>query len=202
MILRPNSIILPPALRKEAVVVVNEYPARGMLPVGHVDLTFFDHGVYQGTFGLNSVGFDAAGKFHPSGKMNLRMSMPGGVFVEPNAHAMSHFVIVSSKNYASMIAFAQSQAQLTTQNRLRYSIIAGNCADFAYQVFQHSDLPPRYRDISGYLKDLREPVAIYAVQDDAMYAPGSEKWSQKRKELQRDLVTVSVISVVEALPPL
>ena len=202
MILRPNSIILPDALRKEAVVVVNEYPARGLPPVGHVDLTFFDHGIYQGTFGLNSVGFDAAGKLHPTGRMNWRMSMPGGVFMEPNAHAISHFVIVSTANYRSMIAFAQSQAELTARNQLRYSIVAGNCADFAFQVFQHSDLPPRYRNIAVYLKNLQEPVAIYAVEDGAMYAPGSEKWSQKQKDLQRDLTTARVFNDLVALPPL
>ena len=35
-----------------------------------------------------------------------------------------------------------------------------------------------------------------------MYAPSSEKWSQKQKDLQRDLVTERVFNDIVALPPL
>ena len=125
--------MIPPQLRDKAIVVVNEYPARGPLPSGHVNLTFYFHGADQGTFGRNSQGIDIAGHAHPQGKFGL--AMPGGVFKEPNAHALSHYAIVSNKNYKSMYAFALSQAQLTLKNKVDYEFLHANCADFLYQVF-------------------------------------------------------------------
>lgn len=38
-------------LQTKAVVAVNEYRPGGMLPTGHVNISFFFHGTAQGTFG-------------------------------------------------------------------------------------------------------------------------------------------------------
>lgn len=168
--------MIPPLLRDKAVVVVNEYPARGPLPSGHINLTFFFHGVDQGTYGRNSQGLDIAGRKHPQGGFDLKggpaLKMSGGVFKEPNANAMSHYVIVSDKNYKSMYTFAISQAQLTLQNKVDYEFLHANCADFAYQVFAHSDLPQKYRRIGQYLRNQIEPVAIYTQDDSTKYEDG------------------------------
>ena len=42
---------------------------------------------------------------------------------ESNDNAMTHYVIVSDKNYHSMLAYAQSQAKLTIVNKLHYEFL-------------------------------------------------------------------------------
>ena len=194
MTMRPNSIILPSVLRTQSIVVVNEAPAQGQLPVGHIDVSFFNHGLFDGTYGRNSEGMDISGKYHKKGKMTFRSgSMPGGVFTEFNARMMSHFVIVSDRNYRSMLDYAQSQAALTVQNKLDYNIFSGNCSDFVYRVFQHSDLPQRYRVIGRYLRNRVEPVAVYAIDEAGMYSDDSRKWSHNRRLVQRG-ITIAVVT--------
>ena len=187
MTILSNSIKLPPALARKAVVTVNEVPPRGF-PTGHIDLSFFWYGIFQGTFGRNSQGVDVAGRLHRQGPPNLFKggSMPGGVFTEPNSGVIPHFVIVSDKNYFSMLAYAQSQAKSTAQGKgLDYNIFSGNCSDFAYRVFQHSDLPERFRFIDFYLKDHDEAVAIYAEDERALYSDKSKKWTHNQRLIQR-----------------
>lgn len=192
----PNSIVLPAALKSRAVVSVNEIPARGQIPVGHIDLSFFFHGVFQGTYGRNSQGIDVAGKFHPQvitakGIVRGAGAIPGGVFTEVDSGVQSHFVIVSDKNYFSMIAYAQAEAELTAKGKgFDYNLFSGNCADFAFRVFQHSDLPQRYRWIDLYLKDPDEPVAIYAADEATMYEDGSAKWTPARRLTQRGMTII------------
>ena len=181
--------MLPQELRNRAVVAVNEYPP-GKLPVGHVNLTFYFHGVDQGTLGRNSQGMDIAGRYHP--QKPWLGDIPGGVFKEPDKGAMTHYVVVSDKNYKSMFAFAQSQAQLTLTNKVSYNFLAGNCADFIYQVFQHSDLPQQYRRIAIYLRNKTEPVAIYA-EDDAI------NYEDAMKSHPRVARTISGIRIYQEL---
>ena len=88
---------------------------------------------------------------------------------------MSHYVVVTDKNYLSMYAFAKLQAQLTVHNKLNYNFFAGNCSDFVYQTFSNSDLPEKYRIISKYLSDLKEPVAIYSDQEGIRYKDAFKK---------------------------
>lgn len=94
------------------------------------------------------------------------LTMPGGVFVEDQKGAHTHYVIVSDANYFRMLSFARLQATLTATTSQTYGIVGNNCVDFVYQIFQHSDLPPKYHAIPRYLADKREPVAIYA---DVLY---------------------------------
>ena len=191
--LLPNSIVLPPGLRTKAVVTVNEVPAQGLPPTGHIDLSFFYHGLFQGTFGRNSQGTDIAGRFHKQSlDLTITGSMPGGIFTEANAGVTPHFVIVSEKNYFSMISYAQSQAKLTAQGKgFDYNIFSGNCSDFTYRVFQHSDLPEKFRLVDTYLKDhgkaplFEEPVAIYSDNEKKMYGNASKNWSPARRLAER-----------------
>ncbi len=85
------------------------------------------------------------------------------MFAEPNVHAHVHYVIVSDRNYNAMLAVALSQALSTATNGgLGYSLALNNCADFVFRVFAASDLTPAEKDISRYLTDKGEPVALYA----------------------------------------
>ena len=89
--------------------------------------------------------------------------MKGGVFTEPDTHAVVHYVVVSDRNYNAMLAVARSQALSTAmKGDLGYSIALNNGADFVFRVFAASDLPPVEKDISRYLSDKGEPVALYA----------------------------------------
>ena len=199
MTMLPTSIKLPSSLRDKAIVTVNEVPPRGIPPTGHIDVSFFYHGIFQGTFGRNSQGMDIAGRRHKQGVPNPAAagSMPGGVFTEVNSGVIPHFVIVSEKNYFSMISYAQSQAKLTAQGKwFDYNIFSGNCSDFAYRVFQHSDLPEKYRKVDTYLKDrdailfFKEPVSIYSKNEEKMYSDDSKKWSPARRLAERGTTIV------------
>jgi hypothetical protein len=160
--------MIPEKLRKLAVVAINEYPARGPLPVGHVNITFFWRGRDEGTFGYNSQGVDIAGHHHMQSLVSDNMH--GGVFVETERNALIHYVVVSDENYRRMRAFAYGEAVITSgRNNLRYIFSQHNCADFLYQVFEHSDLSPNQRNIYHYLKDPYEPVAIYAGMRSSHY---------------------------------
>ena len=132
-------------LRRNYVVGVNEYPS-GLFNVGHVNVTFLDHGIERGTYGYNSQGIDLAGRQHKPQVIwdtkKHQLQMLGGTFPsESHAHALTHYVIVSSKNYFSMQAYALSRAQLTTIRPQGYGLLTNNCADFVYRMFAHSGLP-------------------------------------------------------------
>ena len=154
-------------LRTHAVVAVNEYHPHGIAPTGHVNVSFYYHGIDQGTYGRNSAGIDLKGKPHPADLLHGA----GGVFIEPIGGAMTHYVILSDSNYQMMLAYAMSQARLTASRPTSYGFLGNNCADFVWQVFQHSDLPPRYKSIPQYLSDKLEAVAIYAEADALQYEP-------------------------------
>ena len=160
---------LPAKLNNVAVVAVNVYRPGPPIFVGHINLTFYYYGVDQGTLGYNSTGVDIAGKHHAQSFPSPNMH--GGIFAEPNAHALSHYVVVSDKNYHSMYAFALDQAKLTMRrNNIRYLLNGHNCADFAYQVFQHTDLTPEQKDVARYLATTKPLAAEYANErsDDYM----------------------------------
>lgn len=185
-------IKLASCLHDVAVVAVNEYKPTGM-PVGHLNLSFYYHGLDQGTYGLNSAGRDFSDRVH-KGKPGLG-KIPGGVFSEDNDGAMTHYVIVSDKNYHSMFSYAQSQAKLTIANKLHYEFLSTNCADFAYRVFQHSDLPMKYRRVVDYLKRRNEPVALYAAEADIKY----EDFMKGHQGLARAVSHVETLADVGAL---
>ena len=178
----------PLSLRNGAVVTVNELPPKLPLPSGHINVSFYFYGIDQGTYGLNSAGYDFSGRFHAQ-KPGLG-KIPGGVFKEDNNGAMVHYVLVSDKNYRSMLAYAQSEARLTIVNKLHYEFLSTNCADFVYRVFQHSDLPMKYRRIVDYLKRKNEPVAIYAADADIKY----EDVMKKHPGLARDVSHVLTLN--------
>ena len=172
------------------VVAVNEYPS-GTWGVGHINITFLDHGVEAGTFGFNSQGRDLKGRFHPQGRLNVRM--PGGVFPEAHLHATTHYVIVSQRNYFTMLAYARLQAQLSTDTVQTYGLLTNNCSDFAYRVFAHSDLPEQYRNIASYLHDKREPVAIYTDRVSRLHTARSQAQPKAGRRLEHDLIVVRLI---------
>ena len=154
-------------LQTHAVVAVNEYKPKLPFPTGHVNVSFFFRSIAQGTFGRNSAGVDSKGHIHTFDPL----AGSGGVFIEATAGALTHYVIVSDQNYFDMRSFAQGQAKLTSTSKTTYGFIGNNCADFIWQVFQHSTLPPRYKDITIYLTNKWEPVAIYAEGDALNYEP-------------------------------
>ena len=154
-------MILPASLRDRDVVAVNEYPANTGLHTGHVNLTFYRRGADEGTYGYNAQGRDVKGRVHPFGVGPS--GMKGGVFAEPNGHAQVHYVVVNDGNYNAMLAVARSQALSTAlKGALGYSLALNNCADFAFRGFAATDLSPADKDISRYLNDKGEPMALYA----------------------------------------
>ena len=167
---------LPIRLKGDWVVIVNEYPANGS--TGHINLTFVDYG----TFGQNIRGWDASRHFHPEGPKGIIMS--GGVFMEGDAGAMQHFVIVSRENFYSMLVYAQSRAQQTVKTQTRYALAFNNCTDFVFQVFQHSDLTAEQKDVSRYVHNKAEPVGAYSQADAIIY--DGENWiTDTRKSVDK-----------------
>ena len=55
-------------------------------------------------------------------------------------------------------------------------------------MFQHSDLPVEYRRIGNYLKDKKEPVAIYALDADIKYEDFMKGHPMLAKEVSDVLV--------------
>lgn len=92
-------------IRRSYVVAINEHPS-GRFNVGHMNATFLDHGIEQGTYGYNSQGHDLAGKLHPQkiiwDQKKHQLQMLGGTFREGHKNAMTHYIIVSKANYFSM----------------------------------------------------------------------------------------------------
>ena len=152
-------MLLPEPLRERAVVVVNERPASGRPPVGHVNLSFYWHGIYQGAFGQSPTGRDLSHRLHPQGIPSF--DMPGGVFVEDDQNMHHHFVVMSDTNYIAIRTYAIHRAIATTMGATRYGIIGNNCGDFIREAFAASALPQKYKNVSLYLSDHSEPVAIY-----------------------------------------
>ena len=173
---------IPTRLKDDWVVIVNEYPANGS--TGHINLTFVDHLMDRGTYGQNIKGWDASKRFHSAGAPGL--VMPGGVFTESNGGAMQHFVIVSRANFYSMITYAQSRAQLTVTTPTTYSIAFNNCSDFAFQVFQHSDLTAEQKDVSRYVHNKGEAVGAYN-EAESTYYDGANLITDTRKAVDKVL---------------
>ena len=165
--------MLSEKLRKSAVVAVNEYDPVHSAIVGHTNITFYYHGIDQGTYGFNTAGRDINGKFHKASGFSVTwrddIGFRGGVFDEGHKKACMHYVIVSEANYRSMQAYARSQAKLTTVHPPAYKFLKNNCADFVYLVFQHSDLTPEQKDIYHYLEVWNEAVAHYAGLSQGYY---------------------------------
>lgn len=184
-------------LRNNYVVAVNEYPS-GRFNVGHMNATFFDHGVDQGTYGFNIQGRDIKGRPHGAGLIwDSRKHQPqmlGGVFKEPHANAMTHYVIVSKANYFSMQTFALSQAQITAQKPQVYGLLTNNCSDFLYKIFLHTDLPEQYRNISTYLKNKHEPVAIYTGEVAELYTNRAEHEKRPDRNTEHAIVVVRLLN--------
>ena len=148
--------MLPDALRNRPVVVVNEFPANVGLHTGHVDLSFYRYGHFEGTFGQNVGGGKPL-----SGRRAPSWFFPGGVFVESEAGARQHFVVVSDVNYIAIHNYALSRAQRTATRDTHYFFFFNNCADFVREAFAVSALPEKYKDIRLYISNHSEPVAAY-----------------------------------------
>lgn len=196
--------MLPDRLKPLCVVAVNEYGPIHSSWVGHLNLTFYFHGIDQGTYGFNVSGTDAAGKAHTRTGFSLETKLSGsarngvsvdakldirfhgGVFVEDNKQASVHYVIMSEKNYFSMIAYAKSRAKQPVTHGTAYTLLSFNCVDFAYQVFQHSDLSPDDKDVDRYL-DRRwwELVAAYSRLSSGAYRQANIHDTRKQLETAR-----------------
>lgn len=153
--------ILPPILRSKCVVVLNEYYGLKRTSPGHMNISFYNHGRLEGTFGQNQDGFDTLGHHHASSRVPWIWG-PGGVFVEGNNRSQPHYYIVSERNYIHMLNYARARADVTTRTHTRYWLFGQNCADFIRDVFAVTDLPQPVRNVTAALPDRTELVAIYS----------------------------------------
>ena len=179
--------MLPDRLRNAAVVAVNEYDPIRAAVVGHVNVTFFWHGVDQGTYGYNIAGNDAAGHVHRRGPYGL--TMPGGTFIEGHVGAYTHYVIVSEKNYYAMLTLAKAKAQQTVAHPQSFTLANRNCVDFVYQLFLVTDLTPDQKDIFQYIDQHWIPVSAYAEGSQGYYRRQALILDTRKKETSATAAT-------------